>query len=104
MLDNPYHNWFHVFDVTQTTFHPTPSTLHPQPYISQSTHKSANLSFIITNIKDTLMDLCANLLLQNDVINALCAMLDNPYHNWFHVFDVTQTTFHPTPSTLIPQP
>lgn len=27
------------------------------------------------------------------IIGVRDRMLDNPYHNWFHIFDVTQTTY-----------
>ena len=35
-------------------------------------HKSLNLSFIITNVREELTDLCGNGLLQNDFINNFC--------------------------------
>ena len=35
-------------------------------------HKSVNLSFIITHMKNKLTDLCGNRLLPNDIINAFC--------------------------------
>ena len=41
---------------------------------SQSPHKSVNFSFIITNIKDKLTDLCGNSLLHNDFTNTLCGI------------------------------
>jgi len=45
---------------------------------SQVPHKSVNLSFIITNVKNKLTDLCGNGLLKNDFINTFCEMgLDN---------------------------
>ena len=31
--------------------------------------------------------------LQRFIIGVRDRMLDNPYHNWFHIFDVTQTTY-----------
>jgi len=39
---------------------------------SQSSHKSANPSFIIANIKDTVTELCWNELLQSDIRNTFC--------------------------------
>ena len=39
---------------------------------SQFPHKSVNLSFIITNIKSQLTDVCGNELLQNDAVNPFC--------------------------------
>ena len=39
---------------------------------SQLPHKSANLSFTITNIKNKLTDLCGNRLLQNDSQKQKC--------------------------------
>ena len=39
---------------------------------SQSSHKSVNLSFIVTNIKNELTNLCGNRLLPNDFMNTFC--------------------------------
>jgi len=39
---------------------------------SQFPHKSVNVSFIITDIKNELTDLCGNSLLQNNFINTFC--------------------------------
>ena len=40
----------------------------------QPLHKSVNVSFVITNVKDRLRDLCANRLLQNDFRKTLHAI------------------------------
>ena len=47
---------------------------------SQFLHKSVNLSFIITNIKNKLTDLCGNWLLQNDFIIAFCEIKPWPFY------------------------
>ena len=53
-------------------------------------HKSVSLSFIITNTKNTLMNLCGNRLLQDDFINTSCEIrwtttlsskVNSPSHN-----------------------
>ena len=41
-------------------------------FYSQCPHKSVNLSFIITNVKNKATDLCENWLLQNDCTNTFC--------------------------------
>ena len=38
----------------------------------QFSHKSVNLSFVITNINNELTDLCGNCLLQNNLTKTLC--------------------------------
>ena len=56
-----------------------PTTLLPHSKVfskpfrrSQLPHKSVNLSFTITRIKNKLTEICGNWLLQNDVKNTLC--------------------------------
>ena len=39
---------------------------------SQFPHKLVNLSFVVTNIKNKLRDLCGKRILQIDFINAFC--------------------------------
>ena len=39
---------------------------------SQFPHTSVNLSFSVTDVKDTLIDLCGNRHVQNDSINTFC--------------------------------
>ena len=46
---------------------------------SQFPHKSVNLSFLITHVKNDLTDLCGNRLLQNACINTLCEVRVGAY-------------------------
>ena len=48
-------------------------------FISQLSHKSVNLSFPITNIKNELTNLCGNCHVQNYYINTFCE-IDIPLH------------------------
>ena len=41
---------------------------------SQFTHRSVNLSFSITNLKNKLTDLCGNRLLRNNFITTFCGI------------------------------
>jgi hypothetical protein len=54
----------------------------------QLPHKSVNVSFIITNVKNKLTDVCGNRLLQNGLINTSCEIKATgrlPAHSWLYV-------------------
>ena len=70
----------------------------------QFPHKSVDVSFIITKIRDQLTNLCGNLLLQNDFLNCSCAIMSVEGGDYNNNTNPEPWTLNPNPGPAQPQP